>query len=82
MAKIETIKPAIKIALGSILVLFFWWASITGYSIGDPLDPLMLFWGIVLVFGAILGPVVGVLIWPFLVKEVFVYFRKSKSHKE
>lgn len=82
MAKIETIKTAIKIALGIVLVLFFWWATITGYSVGDPIDPLMLFWGIVFVFGAVLGPVVGILIWPFLAREILAHFQKPKQPKE
>jgi MFS family permease len=81
MGKNEKIKQGVKIALGSVLVIFFWWATITGYSIGDPIDPIIVAWGIVFVFGAILGPVLGILAWPFLLREVFVNLRKRKSSK-
>lgn len=81
MRKIEKIKYGIKVSLGSILVLFFWWATITGYTPGDPLDPQMVIWGIVFVFSAILGPVIGVLAWPFLLREVFICFKSRKSSK-
>lgn len=81
MGKTEKIKYGIKIALGSLLVLFFWWATITGYTLGNPLDPQMVFWGIVFVFATVLGPVLGVLAWPFLLREVLIRFKRRKSPK-
>lgn len=41
----------------------------------------MVVWGVVFVFGAILGPVIGVLVWPFLLREVFAYYKRSRSSK-
>lgn len=82
MGKTEKIKYGIKIALGSVLVLFFWWTTITGYSLGDPIDPQMVIWGTIFVFGAILGPVVGVLAWPFLLREVVTHLKRSKTPKK
>lgn len=79
MGKNEKIKQGVKIALGSVLVIFFWWATITGYSIGDPIDPIMVALGVIFVFGAILGPVLGILAWPFLLREVYVRLRRRKS---
>lgn len=81
MQKTEKIKYAVKLGLGAVLLLGYWWATITGYTLGDPIDPLMLFWGIVFVFATILGPIGGILIWPFLVREVFVHLKRSKSPK-
>ena len=79
MGKNEKIKQGVKIALGSVLVIFFWWATITGYSIGDHIDPIMVVWGVIFVFGAILGPVLGILAWPFLLQEVYVRLKRRKS---
>lgn len=79
MQKIKKVRFSIQLALGTILVLFIWWATITGYTIGDPIDPFMVLWGVVFVFGAIFGPVIGLLVWSILIKEIVLKYKGGKK---
>lgn len=78
MGKTEKIKYGIKISLGLLLVIFFWWAIITGYSIGDKIDPLTAIVGVLFVFGVVLGPVLGILVWPLAIKK---FISSKNDHK-
>lgn len=71
----------LKVSFGSLAVIAIWWITITGYSIGDPVDPTMLFWGLVFVFGAIFGPVIGLLVWPLLLHRLFIRPKKAGHPK-
>lgn len=77
MNKMNKVKYYAMVSAGSLVVLFYWWTTITDYQLGEPIQPLMLFWGIVFVFGVVGGPVCGLLVWPIIANLVF----KKLKHK-